>query len=432
VDKISREKIEEKCSEADSSDILYLSSLFPSHSNKFSFCKTCSRSIKSGKKPKASITNGLDFPELPECLKGLTPLEERLISPRLPFMIIKSLGYGRQSAIKGAVINVPIPVANVVTSLPRAFNEAEVGQIYLKRKMEYNHNFMAETIRPSKVADAIRYLVNTELYRKHQVTVNEQWLSSYSAETVPFVASADDRDIVSQMLEIAAQANEHNSLEDEVDLNPGGQETFMENVPVENLDIPRIAIAPGEGQRPLDMITDYDSEELAFPTIFAGIKRKCQESFTTIVRSELRNFDRRGCRTDKLFHNFKKLEMISIRNSTSICLRKHSATQGISAADVRNEETLNRLILHDDGYRLLKGIRTSPAHWEDEKKKVMAMIRQVGLPTFFITFSAAETRWPELLVLLCKNVDKLEVSEEEALNLGFNEKARLSRPSDLC
>jgi len=85
-------------------------------------------------------------------------------------MIIKSIGHERQSAIKGAVVNVPIPVSNIVTSLPRAFNEAEVIQLQLKRRMEYGHDFLAETIRPSKIADAIRYLVNTELFRKHNVT----------------------------------------------------------------------------------------------------------------------------------------------------------------------------------------------------------------------------------------------------------------------
>jgi len=77
------------------------------------------------------------------------------------------------------VVNVPIPVANGVTSLPRAFDQADVIQLHLKRRLEYNHDFMAETVRPSKIADAIRYLVNTELYMKHQVTVNEQWLSSF-------------------------------------------------------------------------------------------------------------------------------------------------------------------------------------------------------------------------------------------------------------
>jgi len=57
----------------------------------------------------------------------------------------------------------------------------------------------------------------------------------------------------------------------------------------------------------------------------------------------------------------------------------------------------------------------------------MAMIRQIGLPTFFITLSAAETRWPELIVLLKRNVDRVEINEEEALNLQFREKARLIR-----
>jgi len=57
----------------------------------------------------------------------------------------------------------------------------------------------------------------------------------------------------------------------------------------------------------------------------------------------------------------------------------------------------------------------------------MAMIRQFGLPTFFITLSAAETRWPKLIVLLKRNVDRVEINEEEALNLQFREKARLIR-----
>jgi len=55
----------------------------------FTFCATCHSNIKAGRKPKGAISNGLDFPEIPYCLRGLTPLVERLISPRLPFMIIK-------------------------------------------------------------------------------------------------------------------------------------------------------------------------------------------------------------------------------------------------------------------------------------------------------------------------------------------------------
>jgi len=90
-------------------------------------------------------------------------------------------------------------------------------------------------------------------------------------------------------------------------------------------------------------------------------------------------------------------------------------------------QSICRFGIHDDGYRILKGIRTSPAHWEDEKKKVMVMIRQFGLPTFFITLSAAETRWSELIVLLKRNLVKVEINQEEALNLKLRENARLIR-----
>jgi len=298
--------------------------------------------------------------------------------------------------------------------------------------MEYGHDFMAETIRPSKIADAIRYLVNTELYKKHNVSVNEQWISDFTSETFPFIASQADLVLVEEQLAVqqkyeSSEATNSNENAEAEEINPGGQETMLENNQTHNVGIPRITMAPGEGQRPLDVILDADSEELAFSSIYAGVKRPSSEIYTTVVRSELRNVDRRGCRTNKLFFNYKKLELIKIRNNISTCLRKRSAYSALTAANVLDEDFMGNIISHDDGYRILKDIRTSSAHWEDEKKKVMALIRQFGLPTFFITLWAAETRWPELIVLLKRNVDRVEINEEEALNLQFREKARLIR-----
>ena len=85
------------------------------------------------------------------------------------------------------------------------------------------------------------------------------------------------------------------------------------------------------------------------------------------------------------------------------------------------------MIQHDDGYKVLKGVRSSPAHWEAEKKKAIAMIRQLGLPTFFITLSAAESQWVELLVILSKTVDSKDISEEEANSLTTQDRYRLIR-----
>ena len=55
------------------------------------------------------------------------------------------------------------------------------------------------------------------------------------------------------------------------------------------------------------------------------------------------------------------------------------------------------------------------------------MIRQKGKCAFFITFSAAETKWIELLVMLMKIVKGVEITEDQAGELTYEEKAELIR-----
>jgi len=92
---------------------------------------------------------------------------------------------------------------------------------------------------------------------------------------------------------------------------------------------------------------------------------------------------------------------------------------------MRDNSFIDSLVQHDDGFHILKGLRS--AHWEAEKKKVIAMTRQFGLPTFFITLSAAESKWNELLVILSLLLDSRDITEEEAAALSCSEKARLIR-----
>jgi len=92
-------------------------------------------------------------------------------------MRIISLGYKRQCEIRGAVVNVPISVPDTVSELPRTFNLTHVIQVHFKTKLEYSHNFMTETIRLARVIQAVRYLLNTELYKKHHISFDGDWLN---------------------------------------------------------------------------------------------------------------------------------------------------------------------------------------------------------------------------------------------------------------
>ena len=114
-------------------------------------CVTCRKDITSNKVPNLSLSNGLAFYEVPDYLKVLTELEERLISPRIPFMVIRSLGFCKQFGLKGNLVNVPMNVDTNVSVLPRSFSDTHTIQLKPMRQMKNKNASMFETIRPKVV-----------------------------------------------------------------------------------------------------------------------------------------------------------------------------------------------------------------------------------------------------------------------------------------
>ena len=72
-------------------------------------------------------------------------------------------------------------------------------------------------------------------------------------------------------------------------------------------------------------------------------------------------------------------------------------------------------------------VRSSPAFWQQKQRELMSMIRQLGCPTFFLTLSAAETKWTELLRILKQILDDVDLSVEEVLEFQWSERADLIR-----
>ena len=68
--------------------------------------------------PVQAVANGLELPEIPPELQGLTRLECRCISLRIPFMQIRALPRGGRGKIRGPCVNVPAslePISDSVT-----------------------------------------------------------------------------------------------------------------------------------------------------------------------------------------------------------------------------------------------------------------------------------------------------------------------------
>ena len=70
---------------------------------------------------------------------------------------------------------------------------------------------------------------------------------------------------------------------------------------------------------------------------------------------------------------------------------------------------------------------TIPLHTLQRKKEAFAMIFQLKIPALFISQSAAETKWPELLRALGQTVDNKTYTDTEIAQMDFETKSRLIR-----
>ena len=108
----------------------------------------------------------MGFPELPHQLK-LYSIEERLIAPRIVFMLLQDHRVGGQTFVRGNSVNVPVDIAPTVNTLPRSLNDSETETIKFKRKKQYKKCEFKENIRPMAVWTAVDYLLKeSPLYKE--------------------------------------------------------------------------------------------------------------------------------------------------------------------------------------------------------------------------------------------------------------------------
>lgn len=96
-----------------------------------------------------------------------------------------------------------------------------------------------------------------------------------------------------------------------------------------------------------------------------------------------------------------------------------------TAAQVLDSHTADSIVRLNEGFQVLRNLRGSPPYWEKAKKDIFAMIRQLGLPTWFCSFSAAETKWIPLLRCLGELIENVSYSDDEILNMSWEHKSKL-------
>ncbi|XP_055856560.1 uncharacterized protein LOC129919626 isoform X2 [Episyrphus balteatus] len=421
-------------------------------------CKTCYRYVQKGVIPKLATTNGLKFIPIPNCIQILSPLEERMVAPFINFMQIRDLkpfALNPQLGMKGSVVNISVEVNDMLQVLPRRFDNMKTIQLKLRRHLDHATNYMFETIRPAVVCDALKYLMTTPLYIKNNIQIDKAYFNQYDKEydeLVEFIVDSNDAQNPQGSLDRFSQGD---SMLEEINLdefkglpkakpstsNKGKRfeeyQVLQQEIHDEVLVIDRNKeaadcipiIAPGQGKTPVPWHLYPNLEELCFPKIYCGhpLESSNKISYSERAKSIARRNDRRGCVPTKILYMAKKKLEQSCLSNINICLRKSKRTNQVTADNILKKNFVDSLIQHDAGYRILNRIPSSPSYWELKKMQLMAMIRQLGKPTLFLTLSAAESNWPELIQLLSKLLNNQTLSIEEAMSLENCEKTELIR-----
>ena len=129
--------------------------------------------------------------------------------------------------------------------------------------------------------------------------------------------------------------------------------------------------------------------------------------------------------SDYIFFVHSVLQQMQISNQINIAMRKVATTNLTAGMLSRNfKETMQQFIASDEAFSFMNTIKGTPAYWKKSLHEVLAMVKQLGLPTFFFTLSCADLRWNELISKILK-LEGSVLSEDEIQDLSYQNRCKL-------
>ena len=197
------------------------------------------------------------------------------------------------------------------------------------------------------------------------------------------------------------------------------------------------SIAPGERQKPIAILTDEHFEEMCNPTKYPcgnfGLLANREKRLTVrkFFNQRLLDADGRFARdVEYLLTAQYAVESKQVHDDANIVLRQSQGRlyrgQTLTASSIKDQNVLLQMIQRDDAYRFLKNVRGSPAFFQRVMYDVLAMIRQLGLPTWFLTLSAADMQWPDVIQTIARQYGTV-FTDEDVAAMSFEEKSKWLR-----
>ena len=412
---------------------------------KFQICTTCKNHISNGKMPPMSHKNSLELIDLSNYEElNLTELENSMVALNIIFQKVFNLPKSRWPAMKDKTINIPIyetDILNTIESLPRNPHDAGIIPVNFKRKLGYKNTHMAQYISVPKITEALKTLkkMGNKYYQFVPLASNfEDDCRDKDLEGFNFIFPEDEI-----CKEDPKETKEDDQKEKESDENEIEKELeqyekydsvkkwqfqynkstcFSNNYPeisYKEDDTGRIAVAPGEGKCPSNILDEKDWDLKSFPCLLPdgesslhskrNVKLSDQEYFTQRIMNKDPRF---ACNPAYVFAAVAYIEKKQIESRRGISYMRGKATT--SKSDGTTTYTLN------DPCSVLDNIKNTPRYWQKARYELLARLENLGPFTFFFTLSCGDMRWPENFTALLKDqtvtYEEIDFKEEVKVN----------------
>ena len=379
---------------------------------------------KKKKMPMQAQANNLELcPKLEE-LECLCPIELMLISQIIPFMFIVAKHKGAQHGLKGQCVLVPTDLKKIQTVLPRTCDENYLISLALKRRLSDTSTVNKQHIRPAFVNRALAKLVEVNPFYK-DVRIADSWEDESEQNDSKLWTLLTDPNAKSQHNEetdsdedIAIDGNDH-VHEKEKQMSSIPYPTVLHNIDGPNISAEDVVnIAPGEGQIPVSVSSEPDWEALAFPKDYStgknhfNEKRQFPITPSKYIHARLKCCDDRFAKNPQyIFHAVDWIEKEAVMSTINLAERKQFQ-RDITAGHFMSSDNVRRMISDDQIFASFRNIRGSPQYFHNMMLDVLAKVRQFGVPTYFLTFTAAEFHWPEIIKIVARQYGETLTTEQ--------------------
>ena len=199
--------------------------------------------------------------------------------------------------------------------------------------------------------------------------------------------------------------------------------------------VSKIPIAPGEKGKFKNWGEDAFLEEKCFPELFpygvgGYLSSLINDSendigFAMYVKHRILSADTKYRKNSTyLFFLLLVKELVQLKRCKQTYMRQATKLPNLTKESLKNikPEDLSR---YNRSYEVFKSMRGTSMYYEEAKRNVMAILRQNGSPSLFVTLSCAEYSWNGLIKEILETVHNKEFTAEYVEKLSPQVKNKL-------